>query len=300
MPFALQVAQRTCIGARSRNEDCIAVEHQRDHWCLVLSDGAGGHSGGALAAQLVVARVLAGFRSRPPVESGDLAELLLDAHDAVIAGQRQMALSGAASAMHATVVVLVIDTSRGVALWGHVGDSRLYQWREGRLNVVTRDDSVLQWVLDSGLVDAARAQEIPHRGVLLAALGSAEEAAPHVSEPFELQRSDAFLLCSDGWWGGLDPETISKLLTDAVTPEEWLDTMIALTLQRADPRQDNYSAIACWIGESLRAGQARSAAESASESAIEPAAESAAERETCPPRSRLEQPQPVRSCPPRK
>jgi PPM family protein phosphatase len=285
-PFAVQVAQRTCIGARSRNEDCIAAEHHRGHWCLVLSDGAGGHSEGALAAQLVVARVLAGFRSRPPVEPGDLAELLLDAHDAVIAGQRQMGLSGVASAMHATVVVLLIDASRGVALWGHVGDSRLYQWRDGRLNVVTRDDSVLQWVLDSGLVDAARAQEIPNRGVLLAALGSAEEAAPHVSEPFELQRSDAFLLCSDGWWNALDPETISKLLADAATPEEWLDAMIALTLRHADPRQDNYSAIACWIGEALEAGEARSATESASEAAIEPATESAAERETCPPRSR--------------
>jgi len=266
--LTVQVAQRSCIGARSRNEDCLAVEHRDGYWCLVLSDGAGGHDDGARAAQLAVDRVIAGFRSRPPVDGRDLSELLLDAHDAVVAGQRERPASSAAAAMHATVVVLVIDALRGLALWGHVGDSRLYQWRAGRLSTVTRDDSILQWALDTGLIDAAHVQTLPNRGVLLAALGSAEEAAPHVSERIELERTDAFLLCSDGWWGALDPQTISALLVEAPSPEEWLDAMIALTLRRADPRQDNYSAIACWISESLGAG------------------DSASEAETSPPRSR--------------
>jgi len=263
----VQVAQRSCIGARARNEDCLAVEHRDGYWCLVLSDGAGGHDDGARAAQLAVARVIAGFRSRPPVDGRDLSELLLDAHDAVVAGQRERRPSAAAGSMHATVVVLVIDALRGLALWGHVGDSRLYQWRAGRLSAVTRDDSVLQWALDRGLVDAAHVQTLPNRGVLLAALGSAEEAAPHVSERIELERADAFLLCSDGWWSALEPPTISGLLAQASSPEEWLDAMKALTLERADPRQDNFSAIACWIGECLGA------------------ADSTSESETWPPRS---------------
>lgn len=246
-PLALQLAQRTYIGRRACNEDCVAVERQRQHWCLVLSDGAGGHGEGARAAQLVVECVLAGFRSRPPDDAHDLAELLLDAHDAVVSGQRERPPPNAASAMHATVVALVIDASRGVALWGHVGDSRLYHWRSNRLNAVTRDDSAWQSVLDTGLVDTARMQNVPGRGVLLAALGSSEEALPHVSGPCELQRSDAFLLCSDGWWGALAPQMISDLLADAATPEDWLEAMVARARQRADPRQDNYSAIACWI-----------------------------------------------------
>ncbi len=276
-PFAVQVARRTCIGSRSRNEDCIAIEQHRGCWCLVLSDGAGGHGDGARAAQLVVERVVTGFRSRPPLDAGDLAELLLDAHDAVVAAQREMGVTGTPSAMHATVVMLVIDTSTGVALWGHVGDSRLYLWRDGRLSAVTRDDSVWQWVLDTGLVDAARGQEVPNRGVLLAALGSAEEVAPHVSEPFALSRSDAFLLCSDGWWGGLETERISKLLADASSPEDWLETMMAVTREQADPRQDNYSAIACWIGEALESGAAKSTSTA-----------STSEADTCSPRPRPE------------
>jgi serine/threonine protein phosphatase PrpC len=249
-PLAVQVAQRTCIGSRSLNEDFIAIEHLRGYWCLVLSDGAGGHGDGARAARLAVERILAGFRSRPPVDAGDLSELVLDAHDAVIAGQRQKsAATQAHSVMHTTVVVLLIDTSTGVAHWSHVGDSRLYQWREGKLTAVTRDDSVMQSILDTGLVDAARMHEVPNRGVLLAALGCAEEVVPHVSGPVALQCSDAFLLCSDGWWGGLPPQRISTLLEAASSPEEWLDAMISLRLEHADPRQDNYSAIACWIRE---------------------------------------------------
>jgi serine/threonine protein phosphatase PrpC len=254
--LALQIAQRTGIGSRSRNEDCLAVEHFSGQWCLVLSDGAGGHGNGRLAAQLVVERVLAGFRSCPPTDARDLSELLLDAHDAVVAGQRELRATSAKLAMHATVVVLLIDTSRRAALWGHVGDSRLYLWRNGRLNTVTRDDSALQSVLDTASVDPARISNLRNRGVLLAALGSVEEAVPHVSGPFELQRSDAFLLCSDGWWGCLDSQIISKALTDAASPEEWLGAMVDLMLQDADPRQDNYSAIACWIDESIKPGQA--------------------------------------------
>ena len=249
MSFEVQVAQRTCIGARSNNEDRLAVERHNGYWCLVLSDGAGGHTNGALAAQLVVERVLAGFHSRPPVDARDLSELLLDAHDAVVAGQRKIGVTGSRVAMHATVVVLLIDTVKGLAFWGHVGDSRLYLWRNGRLSAVTRDDSVLQSVLETGLVDSTDMRKLRNRDVLLAALGTEEPAEPHVSGGFELQRSDAFLLCTDGWWGGLDVEAISKLLAEAASPEEWLETMGEITRQHADPRQDNYSAIACWIAE---------------------------------------------------
>jgi PPM family protein phosphatase len=246
-PLALRVASRTYSGARAENEDRVAVERRGEHWCLVLSDGVGGHSDGGRAAQLVVERILSGFQSRPPTDPDDLAELVMDAHDAIIADRRRRDLPDACSNMHATVVVLLIDTVKGTALWSHVGDSRLYQWRAGRLEAITRDDSVLQAVLDAGLVDAASLDKVPNRNLLMAALGSREEAVPHVSAPCELQASDAFLLCSDGWWDALEPQSMSALLDKAASPEDWLDAMAARTLQRDDPRQDNYSAIACWL-----------------------------------------------------
>ncbi|HXY96466.1 MAG TPA: protein phosphatase 2C domain-containing protein [Steroidobacteraceae bacterium] len=248
--IAVRIAERCRIGARPHNEDRLAVLQLGEHWCLVLSDGAGGHGEGGRAAQLVVERVLAGFRSRPPRDAADLAELLLDAHDAVVAAQRQRPASGdAGGAMQATVVALLLDVSRGRALWGHVGDSRLYRWRAGRLDAVTRDDSVRQSLLDAAGVGASSAPgRLPGRNVLIAALGACEEAQPHVVEPVVLEAADAFLLCSDGWWDGLEPQAMSAALSEAATPGDWLDAMAVLIERRADPRQDNYSAIACWIG----------------------------------------------------
>jgi len=258
--LAVRVSQRSSIGSRSSNQDCVGVEQHQGHWCLVLSDGAGGHSDGALASRLVVDRVLTGFRSRPPVDASDLSELLLDAHDAVVAAQRARGATDRASAMHATVVVLMIDTTTGRALWGHVGDSRLYLWRDGRVVAMTRDDSVVQWMLDAGVIDSGRIREVAQPGLLLAALGSEEDVEPNVvSEPFELCDADAFLLCSDGWWSGLEESQIDDLLVQAATPDDWLDAMAAATLERADPKQDNYSAIGCWIGERKIAGSAETA-----------------------------------------
>lgn len=246
--IVVQAAQRSCIGARTYNEDCIAVEQLRNHWCMVVCDGAGGHGDGARAAQLAVERICSGFRGRPPSDPNDLGELLLDAHDAVVKGQRELAAAGTPSAMCATAVVLVIDTTARQALWAHVGDSRLYVWRSGRLQIVTRDDSVAQAIIDSGLIDAAKGAQLLNRGVLLAALGSAEDAAPHVSPVFELQANEFFLLCTDGWWGSLDAASLERSLAGATTPQQWLDAMLESTRERGDPRQDNHSAIACWLG----------------------------------------------------
>ncbi len=249
MMLPLQISQRSCTGARDHNEDCVGVERVGQHWCMVLSDGAGGHRDGALASRLVVDRILEGFRSRPPIDGPDLGELVLDAHDGVIAAQRARGATDRAGAMHATVVVLLVDTERRVALWGHVGDSRLYLLRDGRAEALTRDDSVLQWMVDAGFWQADQLHQHPQRNQLMAALGADEGVEPHVSaDPFELRKGDAFLLCSDGWWGSVGNSEIERLLAGAATPDQWLDAMIACANGRADPRQDNFSAIGCWVG----------------------------------------------------
>jgi serine/threonine protein phosphatase PrpC len=249
MMLPLQISQRSCTGARDHNEDCVGVERVGHHWCMVLSDGAGGHRDGALASRLVVDRILEGFRSRPPVDGPDLGELVLDAHDGVIAAQRARGATDRAGAMHATVVVLLIDAERRLALWSHVGDSRLYLLREGRAEALTRDDSVLQWMVDAGFWQPGQLQQHPQRNQLMAALGADEGVEPHVSaDPFELHAGDAFLLCSDGWWGSLSNDEIERMRAGSATPDQWLDAMVGCTNGRADPRQDNFSAIGCWIG----------------------------------------------------
>jgi serine/threonine protein phosphatase PrpC len=245
--FSIATVERSFAGGREYNEDCTAIAHSDDgRCCLVLSDGAGGHAGGAIASRIAVNKVLDGFRARPPADAEDLAELLLDAHDAVLAAQR--AAEGAAQAMHATIVVLTLDPNAGTALWGHVGDSRLYVLRRGAVVAVTRDDSVVQWMVDSGYLPPEQARSHPKKNRLLAALGADTDLQPTVQvEPFPVEDGDAFLLCTDGWWDALAGGQIESELSLAPSVEAWLDAMAGSIAQRADANHDNYSAIGCWI-----------------------------------------------------
>lgn len=238
-------AGRSFVGGRQANEDRVVIAQRDTTWCLVVSDGAGGHAGGAIAAQTAVDRIVEGFHARPPDGAEDLSELLLDAHDAVLAAQQV-----GAGSMHATVVALVIDASAGLAFWGHVGDSRLYVLREGRVAGVTRDDSVVQWMVTSGYIDAESAATHPQKNRLLAALGVEGDLHPSVSPaPRRLAAGDAFLLCTDGWWDLVEEAEIERALASAGSVEAWMDTMAGRVAQLASPDHDNYSAIGCWIGD---------------------------------------------------
>jgi len=152
--------------------------------------------------------------------------------------------------MHATVVVLWIDSQNDRALWSHIGDSRLYRLRYGAVDLVTADDSVVQRLLESGTLTAAQAQNHPMKNRLLAAVGMQEGVEPHTLESaVMLEDGDAFLLCSDGWWGVLSEAEILSTLRDAETPQAWLEAMRALIESRSLQGQDNYSAIAVWVSD---------------------------------------------------
>jgi len=256
--LSIAAVARSFAGGRDYNEDFAAVERADGAWCLVLSDGAGGHADGALAARTAVEKICQGFRARPPADAADLAELLLDAHEAVLAAQRSA--RGRAQAMHATIVVLAIDTRRDRALWGHVGDSRLYLLRRGRVVAMTRDDSVVQWMVDSGYLDAEAARSHPRKNRLLAALGADVELKPTVrAEPLALESGDAFLLCTDGWWDAVASAEIEAQLRRARSVEGWIDAMAGIVAANAQTDHDNYSAIGCWIslaGAHVRGQQA--------------------------------------------
>ncbi|HKX42547.1 MAG TPA: protein phosphatase 2C domain-containing protein [Burkholderiaceae bacterium] len=245
----IQFASRSEIGARKGNEDYLQHGTLEHGWFAVLSDGAGGHNDGAVAADLVVRMVVhelsvefAHTAALPALE-----QVVHVANDAL--NRRQQGLSGV-QRMHATLVVLWIDKTREQAVWAHVGDSRLYLLRKGRITKVTRDDSVVQTMLDAGLIDAEQARHHTQRNQLIAAMGAEEPIEPHLSAAdFAIADGDAFLLCSDGWYDPLEPEEIESTLADAADAHDWLARMHLLVQQRARPNQDNYSAIAVWVGD---------------------------------------------------
>jgi PPM family protein phosphatase len=244
----IAIATRSERGQRTRNEDSVRVCREGAQWLAVLADGAGGHQGGAEASQRAVAYVDEALQADGRAfDAGALTRAVVATHRHVRAGQRS---GSGLDHMHSTVVVLWIDGASGGALWTHVGDSRLYVVRRGALRQLTSDDSVVQRMLDAGLLTPEQAQVHPNKSQLVAALGIDDELEPHtVAQAVPLEPGDAFLLCSDGWWGALEEDAILRSLADADTPDEWLDAMQRHIEAQAAPRQDNFSAIAAWVGQ---------------------------------------------------
>lgn len=241
----VDIAVLSKVGGREVNEDACGYCTTGEFCCCVLSDGAGGHGCGEVAAQVVVRTVLEKFRAAPGGSRETVAMLLDAANEAVVAEQHRVAEQ---ADMRATAVVLILDLGNATAIWGHVGDSRVYGFRNGSLFFQTRDHSVVQSMIDAGFIEPSSVRTHPKRSVLTAAMGDAagcECAAPEAA--LGLTAEEVFLLCSDGFWEYVDEGALETELGRAVSPRPWLEALEADLLRNARVHHDNYSAIAVWL-----------------------------------------------------
>jgi serine/threonine protein phosphatase PrpC len=243
----LEIAALSKTGGRAVNEDACGVWSSPDACFCVLSDGAGGHGGGDVASKLVVSRVLDWFREHPQCSAQTVEAALFAANQAVVESQ---AKDSRLADMRATVVVLVVDTARGLAIWGHLGDTRLYCFRDHQIVVQTRDHSVVQSMVDAGYIKPSELRGVPQRGRLLAALGDMRHFEPCVEErQFSLYNGDVFLLCTDGCWEYVEEAEMEHTLSGSKSGEEWLRQIEAKVLTLGKLGQDNYSALAVWCSD---------------------------------------------------
>lgn len=232
MTLSLRVAVRSDIGrVRTDNEDsAIAGRH-----LAAVADGMGGHAAGEVASQVAIAALRA--LDEDPVE-GDVLDALraavLAANDHVrklVDGD--IALDG----MGTTLTALLAANDRlGLV---HVGDSRAYLLRDGRLTQITRDQTYVQLLVDEGRLSPADALVHPQRNVLLQALSGGQELEPVLSVR-EARDGDRWLLCTDGLSGvvSLDDMTESLGLPDR---EQAANRLVDLALQAGAP--DNVTVV---------------------------------------------------------
>lgn len=240
----LEVSVLTDAGGRARNEDAYGFWSGGGGCFCVVSDGAGGHGAGDVASKLAVRVVLASFQDDPQCTGAAITAALANAHRAILAEQ---ATGGALSGMRATATVLAIDTVHHVAAWGHVGDTRLYCFRDRKVVAQTKDHSVVQRLVDAGYLKPEATRESTERSRLFAALGhDGENSASVGATDFEIAGGDVFLLCTDGFWEYIDETAMEEALVAAVSPADWLRTMEAQVRARGGPEQDNFSALAIW------------------------------------------------------
>ncbi|HEX3141152.1 MAG TPA: protein phosphatase 2C domain-containing protein [Rhizobacter sp.] len=241
----VEIASRCEVGGRSHNEDDLRHGQSGSFCYAVLSDGAGGHRGGAIASDIVVRMTTLGLQSATQATPDELTRIACEANDALLQKQDK----SSRDRMHATLVALWIDAQAEEALWTHVGDSRLYMLRHGRVAHVTQDDSVVQRMVAAGYLTPEEALAHPQKNQLLSAMGTEDGIEPNtVPGLVPLQDGDAFLLCSDGWWDHFHNDDIETTFATSTSPEEWLALMADNIQHAAKTRQDNYSAIAVWVG----------------------------------------------------
>ncbi len=247
--LALNVALLSERGGRKYNEDACGHWHSERHLCCVLADGAGGHGGGDIASKLAVQELIGRFSRQPTHEGAALATLLRQTNDALI---EQRVPGTARQDMHSTVVSLVIDFVGQRAHWAHAGDSRMYWFRAGQVLERTRDHSLVQSLVDAGLLADSEMRSHPKRSELRSALGIRAEMLEVSSHDggLAVQPGDVFLLCTDGLWEYVEDATLERLLVAAQTPRQWLDALAAEVQQATSHKSshDNFTALVVWAG----------------------------------------------------
>ncbi len=245
----IELALMSERGGRDYNEDACGHWHSERYLCCVLADGAGGHGGGDVASKLAVSHVLQGYAAMPAHHPQALEALLVDTNRELLAHRAD---NPALRHMHSTVVVLSIDLLDRNALWGHCGDSRFYAFRDGQLLQRTRDHSLVQSLIDAGLLDEAGARNHPKRSELYSALGT-EGSDLQISvspAPWPLLGREALMLCTDGLWEWVPDEDIAAALAAALEPQAWLNDLEQRVRRAAiaAPKHDNFTALALWLG----------------------------------------------------
>ncbi len=221
--YAISGACGSHVGLRSRNEDAFFAS-ARDS-LVAIADGMGGHPGGHIASDLAVRSIHGPLTDRPPrrvrVEPEQHRVRLMNALVGCNRIIRQRHPQDPERPMATTVVALwLID---GWAIFGHVGDSRLYRLRDGVLTPLTLDHNALGEALRLGL-HPDDVGDIPHH-LLSRALGLDETVRPDVNH-CSLVSGDRYLLCTDGLTEAVDDAYLAATLARPVSAEQTMRALL--------------------------------------------------------------------------
>jgi protein phosphatase len=228
---------------RPLNEDAIGA--RPDLGLFMLCDGLGGYNAGEIAATMAVSSLLSTLADDyRQAQSGEapfdprkvLAERMIEMNDVIA---RAAADSAAFEGMATTIVIAWVLGDR---LWvAHAGDSRLYRFRAGVLEALTRDHSFSQELLDAGMVTEEEARLLPSKNLVTRALGAGGDVEPEVND-YPLRVGDVLMLCSDGLTEMVDDVQIAGAIFASV-PDVQRAAQRLVDMANAAGGRDNVSVI---------------------------------------------------------
>jgi len=216
---AIEMVARSDTGrVRSNNEDAVAFDD--DAAIGVLADGMGGLDGGEVASRLAVDTILDAVKEERERSENVLKGAVESANRAV----RSVAVDTRVDM--GTTVVACLLTGRGQCFVAHVGDSRVYRIRDGALKRLTIDHSMVQQMIDDGVLSEMEAQSSAHRNVITRALGLEDQVLVDVRSWVHVP-GDLFLLCSDGLTDMLTDSEIGAIIEPRLSDRHGALTSIA-------------------------------------------------------------------------
>ena len=251
-----QVGARSETGyVREQNEDRMARARIGARDLYLVIDGMGGEAAGALAAELTMQALSDSMAAQAGARDLEAALRQAFAHaNQVVHARSRMPGGARTEGMGATAVALVIDGER--ALVGHVGDSRAYLWRDGRLKRLTRDHSRVQRMIDAGMITPEQALDHPDASVVERAVGHLDTLEAELAPWLRLRRGDELLLCTDGLCGFATDAEIAAVLALDESPQALVDRLVALSLAKGG--QDNVTVQIVRFGSAARPAAAAS------------------------------------------
>jgi serine/threonine protein phosphatase PrpC len=248
-PLQIEHADLSLLGNREENQDRVAIAIDDGAAFLAVVDGMGGHADGARAAEVAIRTMVGEFweTSRPLFDPDGFLHLTVGrAHEAVVALGRGLPPE---IRPRATCAACIVQGPN--AYWVHVGDSRVYLLRGGKVFERTRDHSHVELLLRAGRITERQAHDHPMRNYVECCIGG-DPALPEMSLSGRrpLLTGDVLLLCSDGFWSGLKDEQIAPLgqIGDRGLRDGLAD-LGACSVQVTAPFADNTTAAAVrWLG----------------------------------------------------
>lgn len=229
---------------REKNEDfCnIVLAADGSPQAFIVADGMGGHEAGDVASRMAVQSISEEVTARlQSPDSGSsvrefMEKAILDANNSIYQYALQN-LNGAGTGTTLTAGLL----HKGILTVAHIGDSRFYLLRGGRIEKLTRDHSFVGELVEKGVLDAEEARKHPLRNQITRALGYEKQVQIDFYE-VDVQMGDIWLFCTDGLTLKVSSDELLSMLEDGDDLEETLKNMVALANQRGG--EDNITAIA--------------------------------------------------------
>jgi serine/threonine protein phosphatase PrpC len=260
-PFYLSVAAQTDIGrVREKNEDAYVVAdltggallHETKHArfdvgergvLLAVSDGMGGAQAGEVASALVVETLTRALKDASP----DAPRPAL-MNDAIQLAHRAVWDEAKREAKKMGATLTAVFVHQGQAYIAEVGDSRAYLIRAGKMCQLTHDQSMVQVLVDTGLLEPDQVEHSPIRNVILQAMGNQPNVKVALAK-LELRDRDCLVLCSDGLTGHVHDDEIRDIVLASGRPEVACGQLIARANEQGG--KDNITVVIAGVGGGL-------------------------------------------------